>query len=98
MVYNALFKKMKLLQGSREHECERIDRLKGKNDIGSVFDFSTEDIIRKIDNGQDQFFAVDVVQSVRAPVRVVSGKTGKYLRSSADHDKWDNLLNLPDFT
>ncbi len=54
-----------------------------------------EDAIRRIDNGTDSFYVLDLVTMKRADVGVVrvQGKE-PYLRTHADRSYNDNLLSL----
>lgn len=60
---------------------------------GPGWRWQTEEVIRSIEAGTNTFFTR--VGGNRSEIKVVQGRTGKYLRTQADGKENDNLLSLP---
>jgi hypothetical protein len=70
-----------------------------KNDItrlcGDGWSVTKADAIRQIE-GRTYTYEVRVPRTGTVDVKVVSGPTGKYLRTDPDKTRKNNLLELPD--
>ena len=62
---------------------------------GSGWKKTRQDAVREIEGGTNVFYVIDPKNSKRADVRVFTLNGTKYLRTSPDNDKNDNLLVLP---
>lgn len=77
----------------RYSKVEAITHIGGVNS-SSRWKLSKEEAIRKIENGEAEFFVKANNRTVE--VYVVKNLFGKYLRTEPDDTKVDNLLSLPE--
>jgi hypothetical protein len=62
---------------------------------GAQWTWSREEVIASIDARTNSFFVLDPRNGTRANVRVVRpASRAPYVRSTPDHDPYDNLLSL----
>ena len=93
MTYRMIAKRM---TGGTEVHHIRTFKAEFENSPGIELDIelSREEVIRKINNG-DRFFVIGD-DGIEADCEVVEG-TPRYVKSTPDESKRDNLLSLPDF-
>jgi hypothetical protein len=61
---------------------------------GAGWRWTREQVIASIEQGTNTFYTY--ADGHRADLQIVSGPTGKYLRTTRDGQPTDNLLALPD--
>jgi hypothetical protein len=82
-------------KSDRYNPWERITHIGGRNADGTRWKVTQEDAIAGIDNGKWRFWVAANPKSVWVVVGV-SRFGHKYLKTEADGEAPDNLLNLPE--
>jgi hypothetical protein len=88
----------------RYNPNERIQRVGGKSQDGTLWQMTQEQVIQAIEQKQYDFYVAvipyylpNVVGATEAKVFVTTHSGNKYIRTESDETKEDNLLSLPDF-
>lgn len=79
----------------RNNQYERITHIGGQNDNGTNWKITQQDAINYIENGKYSFY----VLKGGAKVNVIVSRSrfgNKYIKTEADYDEPNNLLELPE--